>query len=99
MKGLTRVVLGSIAGSLLGAAAFFAVDVLMPVHAYAQYLNSAGGNIYGDSRINPNADPRINPNADPRINPNADPRINPNTDPRINPNADIRINSCGVYGC
>lgn len=30
MKGLIRVVLGSIAGDLLGAAAFFAVDALIP---------------------------------------------------------------------
>jgi hypothetical protein len=57
MKGLTRVVLGSIAGGLLGAVTFFVVDALMPVHADAQYLNSAGGNIYGDSRYNINADP------------------------------------------
>ena len=35
MKGLTRVVLGSIAGGLLGAAAFFAVDALVPAPSSA----------------------------------------------------------------
>ena len=35
MKGLSRVVVGSIAGGLLGAAAFFAVDGLMPTDAKA----------------------------------------------------------------
>ena len=42
-----------------------------------RWVNSAGGNIYGDSRVNPNSDPRVNPNADPRVNPNADPRVSP----------------------
>ena len=83
MKSLSRVVLGSVASALLGAASLFAIDVLMPRTSEAQWQNSAGGNIYGDSRVNPNADPRINPMADPRINPNADTRINP----------------CGQYGC
>ena len=42
MKGLGRVVVGSIAGGLLGAAAFFAVDGLMPSTAEAQiYANPA----------------------------------------------------------
>jgi hypothetical protein len=59
------------------------------------YLNRAGGNIFGDSNINPNADPNINPMADPSINPNADPAINPLADPHINPNADPRINPGG----
>jgi len=36
MKGLSRVVIGSIAGGLLGAAAFFAVDGLIPSAADAQ---------------------------------------------------------------
>ena len=36
MKGLGRVVIGSAVGSLLGAAAFFAVDGLMPSTAEAQ---------------------------------------------------------------
>ena len=60
-----------------------------------KWLNQYGGNIYGDSRINPDADPRINPYADPRINPDADPRINPDADPRINPYADPRISPFG----
>ena len=49
-----------------------------------RWLNSEGGNIYGDSRFNPNADPRFNLNADPRFNPNADPRFNIDADPRFN---------------
>ena len=53
MKGFSELVLGCIAGGLLGAAAFFAVDALMPAHTDAQYLNSAGENIYGDSNLNP----------------------------------------------
>lgn len=56
------------------------------------WVNSRGGNIYGDSNINPNADPRVNPNADPRVNPNADPTVNPNADPTVNPYADPRLN-------
>ena len=39
MKGLTRVVLGSVATGLLGAASFFAVDGLTPKSAVAQYGN------------------------------------------------------------
>jgi hypothetical protein len=39
MKGLTRVVRGSIAGGLLGAVAFFTVDALMPSAADAHELD------------------------------------------------------------
>ncbi len=39
MKGLKGVVVGSIAGGLLGAASFFAVDGLMPNAADAKYGN------------------------------------------------------------
>jgi hypothetical protein len=60
-----------------------------------RWVNSQGGNLYGDTRTNPNADPRINPYADPRMNQNADPRINPYADPRINPYADTRISPNG----
>ena len=73
MKGLHRTVasglFGGAAGALMGATAFLAVNVLMPSVAEAQWRNSAGGNIYGDSRVNPMADPRVNPNADTRVNP------------------------------
>ena len=99
MKALSRVFVSSAVGGLLGAAAFFAVDGLMPSQGNAQYLNEAGGNIYGDSRINPNANPLINPDANPRINPMANPRINPMANPRINPNANPSINPCGQFGC
>ena len=91
MKGLGRVVVRSAVGGLLGAAAFFAVDGLMPSQGNAQYLNEAGGNIYGDSTFNPMADPSFNPMADPSFNPMADPSFNPNADPSFNP--------CGQYGC
>ena len=42
MKGLSRVVIGSAVGGLLGAAAFFAIDGLMPKAAEAQYPGSPG---------------------------------------------------------
>ncbi len=38
MKGLSHVVIGSIAGALLGAAAFFAIDGLIPKGANADTL-------------------------------------------------------------
>ena len=42
MKNLSRVVLGSVASALLGAASFFAVEGLMPTTAEAQiYANPA----------------------------------------------------------
>ena len=49
MKGLGRVVVGSVAGSLLGAAAFFAVDGLMPRTALSDSLYPAGSGRYGGS--------------------------------------------------
>ena len=59
------------------------------------YVNEAGGNLFGNSRLNINADPRFNINADPRFNINADPRFNINADPRFNINADP---SYSLYG-
>jgi hypothetical protein len=50
----------------------------------SRWLNSEGGNIYGDSRFNPNADPRFNLNADPRFNIDADPKFNIDANPRFN---------------
>ncbi len=41
--------------------------------SYGRWVNSEGGNIYGDSRYNIDADPRYNINADPRYNINSDP--------------------------
>ena len=46
-----------------------------------RWVNSEGGNIYGDSRYNIDAHPRYNINADPRYNINADPRYNICADP------------------
>jgi hypothetical protein len=60
-----------------------------------RWVNQYGGNLYGDSQINPDADPRINPKADPLINPYADPRINPKADPLINPDSDPNISPYG----
>ena len=51
---------------------------------YGRWVNSAGGNIYGDSRYNMDADPRYNMDADPRYNMDADPRYNMDADPRYN---------------
>jgi len=56
-----------------------------------RWVNSKGGNIYGDSRFNPDADPRYNLNADPRFNLDADPRFNLDADPRFNLDADPRF--------
>ena len=39
MKGLSRVVIGSAVGDLMGAAAFFAVDGLMPSTADAHDID------------------------------------------------------------
>ena len=55
-----------------------------------RWLNSQGGNIYGDSRFNIDADPKFNPNANPRFNIDADPRFNINANPRFNIDGDIR---------
>lgn len=55
---------------------------------YGRWVNSAGGNIYGDSMWNQEANPMWNQDADPRWNQEADPKWNPNADPKWNPNAD-----------
>ena len=55
-----------------------------------RWLNSEGGNIYGDSRFNIDADPRFNLNADPRFNLDADPRFNINANPNFHIDGDIR---------
>ena len=60
-----------------------------------RWLNSEGGNIYGDSRYNIDADPRYNINADPRYNIDADPRYNIDADPRYNICADPRYSLSG----
>ena len=46
MKGLGRVVLGSIAGGLLGAAAFFAIDGLMPSTADAHDIDGRAATVW-----------------------------------------------------
>ncbi len=55
MKGLSHVVIGSIAGGLLGAAAFFAIDGLMPKAAEADNLYPAGRGRYGGSAYQDNS--------------------------------------------
>ncbi len=39
-----------------------------------RWVNSKGGNIYGDSRFNTDADPRFNIDADPRFSLDGDKR-------------------------
>ena len=95
MKALGRVVVGSAVGGLLGAAAFFAVDGLMPSQGNAQYRNEAGGNLYGDSNVNWRADPNLNWEADPNLNWEADPNLNWEADPSLNACADPSISSMG----
>lgn len=60
-----------------------------------RWVNSRGGNIYGDSRFNLDADPRFNYKADPKFNIDADPRFNTDADPRFNINADPNFNMNG----
>ncbi len=50
----------------------------------AKYLNSAGGNIFGNSDINPMANPNVNPMANPNVNPMANPNVNPMANPNVN---------------
>jgi len=67
-------------------------EELMFMDSEGRWVNSQGGNIYGDSRFNLNADPRYNLKADPRYNLQADPRFNLNADPRFNLKADPDFN-------
>ncbi len=67
-------------------------EELMFMDSEGRWVNSQGGNIYGDSRFNLNADPRYNLKADPRFNLQADPRFNLNADPRFNLKADPDFN-------
>jgi hypothetical protein len=79
---LHRFMLVGLSTSVFGLAFCFcqtnSANAQMHQDSMGRWVNDAGGNLYGDSLLNPNADPRINPYADPRINPNADPMINPN---------------------
>jgi len=67
----------------------------MFMDAEGRWVNSEGGNIYGDSRFNLKADPRFNLRADPKFNLNADPRFNLDADPRFNLRADPDFNLNG----
>ena len=67
-------------------------EELMFMDSEGRWVNSQGGNIYGDSRFNLNADPRYNLKADPRFNLQADPRFNLQADPRFNLKADPDFN-------
>ena len=51
MKCCCRLVIGSVAGGLLGAGSLFAVDALIPRVIDAQYLFDAGERIHGESRL------------------------------------------------
>jgi len=46
-----------------------AFEGLMPSQGNAKYVNEAGGNIYGDSRINWEANPALNHCANPSLSP------------------------------
>ena len=52
MKGLRRVVVGSAVGGLLGAAAFFAVDGLMPSKVSSEMIRRTGQHYTGGSSYN-----------------------------------------------
>ena len=52
--------------------------------ADGKWVNSAGGNLYGDSRLNPDANPLLNPDANPTLNFEANPLLNAAADPLLN---------------
>ena len=62
------------------------------------WVNEAGGNLYGNSTLNPDANPNINPEANPIINPEANPIINPEANPDINPDANPLISPLPTVG-
>lgn len=62
---------------------------------YGRWVNSAGGNIYGDSMANQEANPMWNQDANPMWNSNADPNWNPNANPMYNSNSNPMYNSGG----
>ncbi len=72
-----------------------AASAQMHQDSEGRWVNSAGGNLYGDSNINPDADPNINSDADPNINSDADPKLNSDADPNINSDADPNISTDG----
>jgi len=78
---------------ILSCTSYVQSEPKMYLDAAGRWVNSEGGNIFGDSRFNIYADPRFNINADPSFNINADPRFNINADPRFNINADPLFNN------
>ena len=85
---LTMTAVVACAVGLFGSVAF----AQMHQDSDGRWLNSAGGNPYGDSNFNINADPNFNINADPNFNINADPNFNINADPNFNMNGDPKYN-------
>lgn len=65
---------------------------------YGQWVNEAGGNIYGDSNLNWQANPKMNWKADPRMNWEADPNMNWRADPSMNWQADPSMSWDGDQG-
>ncbi len=55
-----------------------------------RWVNSEGGNIYGDSNFNMDADPNFNMDADSNFNMDADPNFNMDADPNFNRDGDPR---------
>jgi hypothetical protein len=60
-----------------------------------RWVNSAGGNLHGDSRTNWKADPNLNWEADPNLNWKADPNLNWEADPNLNWKADPNLSING----
>tara|TARA_R110000803_G_scaffold132274_1_gene199476 strand:+ start:353 stop:643 length:291 start_codon:yes stop_codon:yes gene_type:complete len=81
---------------LIAVAFMIAGCFLFAEHTFAQYyddqdrsVNSAGGNIYGDSRFSMEA----NPNSNMRANPNSNINANPDTYINDNPNFPSNIHN------
>jgi hypothetical protein len=81
-----KILLISVLGLAISTGLF--AEESMQQDEYGRWVNSAGGNIYGDSMANQEANPMWNQDADPMWNSNADPNWNPNADPKWNSDAD-----------
>ncbi len=88
---------------IFAATAFALLGLIVAAPAWAQmhqdaagrWLNSAGGNLYGDSTLNPAANPQINPDANPAYNAAANPAYNAGANPAYNAGANPSLNPFG----
>ncbi len=71
------------------------INAQMHQDSSGRYVNRFGGNIYGNSNINPMANPTINPLANPELNPMVNPAINPMANPILNPLANPNLSPLG----